>query len=398
MSSGGPREAGGVVLVGNPNVGKSVLFGALTGTYVTVSNYPGTTVEVSEGTAVVAGAARSSIRRHAGRRLAASVLGGRARHPRHPALRRGRGGRRGRGREEPRAGPAALAARSSPRPGLPLVALPQHDGRGAGARLRDRRRGASRRASAWPSSRRSPCGARGSRGSPRPSSGAARAPFRVAYPDPIERAVDAIGAADAGGARFPRAPWRWRRWRGDQTLTPVAARAPAPTTRWRGSRRCGSGCAAFYRETSATSIQDARLRAAGELVREVARGASRPPAPARAAFAALARRATTHPVWGVPILARGALPRLPLRRRLRRGTLVDLLENGLFGKLVSPAATTARRRARSLGRSCATCSSGPTASSRWRSPTRSPSCCRSSAPSSSPSGSSRTRATCRGWR
>jgi Fe2+ transport system protein B len=39
------------LLVGNPNVGKSVLFGALTGTYVTVSNYPGTTVEVTRGRA-----------------------------------------------------------------------------------------------------------------------------------------------------------------------------------------------------------------------------------------------------------------------------------------------------------------------------------------------------------
>jgi Fe2+ transport system protein B len=39
------------VLVGQPNVGKSVVFGALTGTYVTVSNYPGTTVEVTRGRA-----------------------------------------------------------------------------------------------------------------------------------------------------------------------------------------------------------------------------------------------------------------------------------------------------------------------------------------------------------
>jgi ferrous iron transport protein B len=38
-----------IVLVGNPNVGKSVIFGLLTGKYVTVSNYPGTTVEVSSG-------------------------------------------------------------------------------------------------------------------------------------------------------------------------------------------------------------------------------------------------------------------------------------------------------------------------------------------------------------
>ncbi|ACD96181.1 ferrous iron transport protein B [Trichlorobacter lovleyi] len=44
-----------VALVGNPNVGKSVLFNALTGSYVTVSNYPGTSVEVSRGTAVITG-------------------------------------------------------------------------------------------------------------------------------------------------------------------------------------------------------------------------------------------------------------------------------------------------------------------------------------------------------
>lgn len=38
-----------LLLIGNPNVGKSVIFGFLTGKYVTVSNYPGTTVEVSRG-------------------------------------------------------------------------------------------------------------------------------------------------------------------------------------------------------------------------------------------------------------------------------------------------------------------------------------------------------------
>jgi ferrous iron transport protein B len=42
-----------VALVGNPNVGKSVLFNALTGSYVTVSNYPGTSVEVSRGNATI---------------------------------------------------------------------------------------------------------------------------------------------------------------------------------------------------------------------------------------------------------------------------------------------------------------------------------------------------------
>ena len=38
-----------VVLAGNPNVGKSVVFNALTGTYVDVSNFPGTTVELTRG-------------------------------------------------------------------------------------------------------------------------------------------------------------------------------------------------------------------------------------------------------------------------------------------------------------------------------------------------------------
>lgn len=40
-----------IALVGNPNVGKSVLFHRLTGAYVNVSNYPGTTVEITRASA-----------------------------------------------------------------------------------------------------------------------------------------------------------------------------------------------------------------------------------------------------------------------------------------------------------------------------------------------------------
>ena len=42
-------KQGVAVLIGNPNVGKSLIFKHLTGQYVTVSNYPGTTVEISRG-------------------------------------------------------------------------------------------------------------------------------------------------------------------------------------------------------------------------------------------------------------------------------------------------------------------------------------------------------------
>jgi len=38
-----------IVLIGNPNVGKSVIFSRLTGAKVIISNYPGTTVEFAEG-------------------------------------------------------------------------------------------------------------------------------------------------------------------------------------------------------------------------------------------------------------------------------------------------------------------------------------------------------------
>lgn len=48
----GLRKVG---IVGSPNVGKSVVFNNLTGAYVTVSNYPGTTVNVSRGKAEIDG-------------------------------------------------------------------------------------------------------------------------------------------------------------------------------------------------------------------------------------------------------------------------------------------------------------------------------------------------------
>lgn len=48
-SKAGEKARVRVVIVGCPNVGKSVLFGRLTGRYVSVSNYPGTTVEVTRG-------------------------------------------------------------------------------------------------------------------------------------------------------------------------------------------------------------------------------------------------------------------------------------------------------------------------------------------------------------
>jgi ferrous iron transport protein B len=49
--SGGKR----LLLIGSPNVGKSVIFNALTGAYAAVSNYPGTTVEIATGICQIEG-------------------------------------------------------------------------------------------------------------------------------------------------------------------------------------------------------------------------------------------------------------------------------------------------------------------------------------------------------
>lgn len=45
----GPRKQIKIVLAGNPNVGKSVIFNALTGLSADVSNYPGTTIDIARG-------------------------------------------------------------------------------------------------------------------------------------------------------------------------------------------------------------------------------------------------------------------------------------------------------------------------------------------------------------
>src|SRR3989338_7534729 len=47
------QELPKIAIIGNPNTGKSVIFNLLTKRYATVSNYPGTTVELMSGSAIV---------------------------------------------------------------------------------------------------------------------------------------------------------------------------------------------------------------------------------------------------------------------------------------------------------------------------------------------------------
>jgi len=62
LTDGKRKEPKTVILVGSPNVGKSVIFGLLTGRYVTVSNYPGTSVEIVEGIIQTTGRGQENIK------------------------------------------------------------------------------------------------------------------------------------------------------------------------------------------------------------------------------------------------------------------------------------------------------------------------------------------------
>jgi len=55
VESDTPSDLDRIILVGNPNVGKSVIFNHFSDSYAVVSNYPGTTVAISKGKAKIKG-------------------------------------------------------------------------------------------------------------------------------------------------------------------------------------------------------------------------------------------------------------------------------------------------------------------------------------------------------
>jgi ferrous iron transport protein B len=325
---------GGVVLVGNPNVGKSALFGALTGTYVTVSNYPGTTVEVSEGTMTsrgrsvpvrdTPGAASlipfsedERVTRDillAGAPAAVVVVGDAKNLERTLAL----------ALEVCETGlPVVLCLNmideaSSRGLAIDAARLSSRLGAGVAETVAIRREGLAGLASAIESAR--------------------PAAVRVAYPDPVERAIEVlVPLLPAGAPLSPRA-LAVSILAGDQTLTPWLRANLSDDTLAR-VEDVRQRLRRIYRDDLGYVIQQARRREAGELSREVM---ARRAGAAAAAEGAGARRLdvlTTHPVWGWPFLAVVLYVAYLFVGVFGAKTLVDLLENGLFGRILSPAAT-----------------------------------------------------------
>ncbi len=326
-----------IVLIGNPNVGKSALFGALTGTYVTVSNYPGTTVEIATGHALIGGrrvalldtpGAASLLPSSEDERVTRDILlddkprtvllVGDAKNPERTLL-------------------LALQVAEA---GVPFVLClnMMDEARTAGLRIDEA--GLSRRlgvqAVGTVAIRREGLAALADAlETARPGN------FSVAYPDAIERAIAGVAPLLPASPISPRA-LALMALSGDQTLaswlrerTPPDSLERVEQIRLRLRRE--------FREPLAYVVNRARLREAERIRRETVTRSAAPERTHGPASRAL-EDATTHPLWGLLILAGVLTLSYLFVGVFGARTLVDLLENGLFGKLISPAAIRAADR------------------------------------------------------
>jgi ferrous iron transport protein B len=324
-------------LVGNPNVGKSALFGALTGTYVTVSNYPGTTVEVATGHAVLSGrrvavvdtpGAGSFVPSSEDERVTRDIL---LEGPARDVVVVGDAKNLQRTlllavqvaemeipfvlclnmMDEARArGVSVAEATLEERLGVPVVAT-----------VAVRREGIGRLTAALQAPR--------------------RGQVRVAYPEPVEEAVAEVTPL-LPASRLSARALALMALSGDQTLSPWLSGRMTPDALAR-LEEARQGLRRRFRDPIAYVLNRARLAEAERVGAGSVPGETVPRPPRRRLARAL-DVATTHPVWGLPLLAVVLYACYLFVGVLGAKTLVDLLENGLFGKIISPAATAAANR------------------------------------------------------
>jgi ferrous iron transport protein B len=331
------QEPDAVVLVGNPNVGKSALFGALTGTYVTVSNYPGTTVEVSTGHATISGRrARVVDTPGAGSFLPASED---ERVTRDIVLAAG-------GSTVLVVGDAKniertlLLALQVSEMEIPFVlclnmvdeallqgmrldepALSVALGVPVVSTVAVRREGIGRLLEALDSRR--------------PGS------VRVTYPQPVERAIASVVPLLPECSLSPRA-LALMALCGDETLSGWLTERMSPEELERLEEQ-RQRLRRNFCEPLAYVVNRARLAAVARLGFP-ASSQAKPIARIPRRLARALEIGTTHPVWGLPLLAATLYVAYLFVGVFGAKTLVDLLEQGLFGKIISPAAIGAANR------------------------------------------------------
>jgi ferrous iron transport protein B len=319
-----------VLLVGNPNVGKSVIFGALTRTYVTVANYPGTTVEITRGRGrllpgtpeiIDTPGTNSLVPQSEDERVTRDIL---------LAERDAVVLQIGDTKNLRRVLYLTVQLVELGRRQL-LVLNIQDEARDLGVRVEaselERRLGtpvipaiATRHG--------------GLDAIPRRLCEAAPARLWCSYPAALERATLEVAALLPEELGEGRRGVALMLLAGDRALAGRAELALSDGDRDLVERRRSEIERAFG--TSAASvISRARHRAVAELLRlafhvqRVRRGA------VRDRLGALAM----HPVWGVPVLALVLFLAYEFVGVFGAGTLVKVVEDGLFGKLINPAAT-----------------------------------------------------------
>ena len=314
-----------IALVGHPNVGKSVFFQRLTGQFVTVSNYPGTTVEISRAKArTLPGAEvidtpgliafppvtedeRVTARLLLDQPLRAVVQVGDAKNLRRTLL---------------------LAVQLAEM-GLPYVlALNMMDeAKARGVVINHKLLAEHLDCPVIPTTATQ---GQGIEELVSVLQSARETSFRFKYPTEIEVAIAEVGK------RLPPAPlssWSlallWLS--GDQVSYEwlQARMAPGALAEIKALRE---SLQMNFVDTIATVIQRARLDYVDEIVSAAMFHAEHQ----ADGFATRLSRLTTHPVWGLGILAVALYGLYWFVGVFGAGVLVDLLEEGLFGELINP--------------------------------------------------------------
>ncbi|MFQ6058329.1 MAG: ferrous iron transport protein B [Anaerolineae bacterium] len=341
-----------IVLVGNPNVGKSVIFGLLTGRYVTVSNYPGTTVEVSQGYAAFEGGDTSRGGHRWRRRRGAGHRHGRTLVIDTPGINNlipmsedervtrdillhGRPKAVVQVADAKNLRRALLISLQLAEMGLPFVLdlNMEDEARSRGifidvSRLADilgvevvstvatQRQGIGRLIH--------------SLAAPRPSS------YRLTYDEPIEEGIAALVPllARAVDGHGPRRALALMLLAGDESLTPwLHEHLDAATIQRIETLR--QEVQARYAQPLSYVINRQRLRAVDNIMAQVYSAEKAE----RESLAGTLGRLTMHPLWGVPILLLVLYLIYKFVGEFGAQTLVGLMEEVVFGRFVNPWAT-----------------------------------------------------------
>lgn len=318
-----------LLLVGNPNVGKSVIFGALSKTYVTVANYPGTTVEIARARATALPGApelldtpgtNSLIPQSEDEQVTRDIL---LQEPDAPVIQVGDT------KNLRRTLYLTLQLAELGRRQILLLNL-QDEARDLGVRV-DRAK--LEALLGVPVLATTAVRGVGLDQIPRRLQQAAVARLAASYPRAIEEACaqaeallpTALGPARRGVALMLLA--------GDDSLLPWLA----PQVGEAALSAIGQIRAQLERQLGrrvAGVLARARFRAVEEVLKATFSADRAPYGSLRETLGAL----TMHPVWGAFFLAVVLAAAYFFVGVFGAGTLVDLIENGLFGKLINPTA------------------------------------------------------------